>query len=221
MHPAHQDISVLIEQPLHVHKRHTVRSRPMLEIGRENVMGKKVGFRGLNGTFFFQFVFHYLNFLRIRDALHVRFLDDVAFRLLLEGHKNDSTSLTFPIQPIDIPSAMFARARHVPFNLSAVERRFGDHVLPNAIDKRHGDEVVTHDPITSLQRYDRRLFLSLGDIFSVALIHTGVPSGRIIDPFVKSDHIRVQRYRLRLEEGEYFLRTEVRNTEINHFKPAL
>src|SRR6185437_2581008 len=219
MHPAHQDISVLIKHLLNVHKWYMVESRPMFEISCENVVCKEMEFPGLNCTFFFQFVFYHLNFLGIGDALHIRFLDDMGLRLLFESHKNDSTPLTFLIQLVDISKEMFARARHVPFNLSAVERRLGDHVLPNAVDKRDRDEVVSHHSINSLQRCDYRLFLSLGRILPVALIHTGVSSSRIVGPFVKSDHVRMQRYRLRIEEGEYFLRTEMRNTEVNNFKP--
>ena len=56
MHPAHQDISVLIKRFLNVHKGHMVGGRPLLEIGRESTMCKKVKLSHLNGPLFFQFL---------------------------------------------------------------------------------------------------------------------------------------------------------------------
>ena len=145
VHPAKQDIPVLIERLHNVYKWHTVGGRPILQIRSYNTMCKKEEFAARNCTFFFQLVFHHLNFLCIPETLNI--LDYVGPRLLLDSHKNDSSSLTFPIQRVDITNEVFARASNVIFNLSAVESRLSYHVLQKAIDKRDRDEVVTRNPI--------------------------------------------------------------------------
>ena len=98
-------------------------------------------FSARNSTFFFQFVFHHLSFLCIRETLNI--LDHVGPRLLLASHKQDSSSLTFPTQRVDIANEVFARASNVIVNLSAVQSRLSYHILQKAVDKRDRDEVVT------------------------------------------------------------------------------
>lgn len=155
MHPAHENVAVVIEHRLNVHERHMVDSGPVLKLSGEHGMDEEMQFSRFNGPFLFEFVPYQLDLLRVGDRVYLLFLDQMGLRLLLEGNQDDPSSLTLPIEFVDIGHEVFARAHQMPFNLSLVECRLSDHVLSNAVEKRDHDKVVTHGPLGNLDQ--RRL----------------------------------------------------------------
>ncbi len=151
VHPANQNIPVLIEHLHNIYKGHTVGDCPILQTRCQDSVCQKGEFDLHNSVFFFQFVFHHFGFLCIGDTFHINILDHVGLRLLLESHKNDSSSLTFPINRVDIANEVFARACNVLFNFLAVKSGLSNHILQQTVRKGNRDEVVACNAIGNFQ----------------------------------------------------------------------